>query len=53
MTTVAFCYLVGLLFLANSTEAHTPFLVAADTVLALFYIVAGSVAGWQNARHDD
>lgn len=53
MAVVAFCYLMGLILIGNSAEVKTPFLVAADSLLAIIYIVAGSVAGWQNARNDE
>lgn len=53
MLAAVYCYLLGLLFLGNAGEAHTPALVILDWVAALVYILAGSVTGWQAARADD
>jgi hypothetical protein len=54
MLSVAFAYLVGMVLIADSTAPHLPlWLQVVNVCLGLWFIIAGSIAGWQRARQDD
>lgn len=52
MFQVIYCYALGLVWLANAGEAQSPFLVAADWVLGVWFVLLGSFVGWFRARSE-
>lgn len=47
---VLFTYAIGLVFIGNTFEVQSLFLVWVNWVLAVFFIGAGSYNGWVEAR---
>lgn len=52
MLQVIYCYLLAILGIVNSRQIEEPVLSAVNVVVAVFFLVVGSIAGWQFARRD-
>jgi hypothetical protein len=50
MFAVVLCYAVAILLLANAGTVNSTPLYWIDWVMAIYFAIIGSVAGWQNAR---
>ena len=51
---VAFAYFVGMLLIADSTIPNQPWWITwANGLAGLWFVVAASITGWQNARSND
>lgn len=47
---ILFAYFVGLVLVASAGEVHSLFLVWANWILGVLFVVSASYAGWQLAR---
>lgn len=52
MFAVIFAYLVGVLLIGNSTVVPHQWLQIVDAVAGIWFVIAGSVAGWQHFNRD-
>ena len=52
MTVVVINYLFAMLGIVNSQHVQEPVLAIINVAAAVFFLVAGSIAGWQFARRD-
>jgi hypothetical protein len=50
MAQAGFAYLVAILLLANSVNGVPAWLQITDVVVAVYFAVVGSIAGWLAAR---
>jgi len=48
-----YAYGSAILVFGMTAEVHTPFLKVAGTGYAIWLVVAGSIMGWNAARHSD
>lgn len=52
MFAVIFAYLVGILFIGNSTIVPNQALQVIDLLVGVWFVIAGSITGWQHANRD-
>lgn len=52
MGQVIYCYAIGLLWLANAGAVQSPWLVAANWAMGIYFVVLGSLVGWFKARSE-
>jgi hypothetical protein len=52
MFAVIFAYLMGILLIGNSTVVSIPALQWVDLISGVWFVIAGSIAGWQYANRD-
>lgn len=52
MLQVVYCYLLGTLAVVNSQHVQEPVLAVVNLLVAGYFLVVGSIAGWQQARRD-
>lgn len=53
MLQVVYCYGFGLLGFVNSVNTPSLALQIVNVLAGGFFLVIGSIAGWQHARRDD
>ena len=53
MFAVLFAYAVGILLIADSLHTAPWWLSAANVVAGVWFVIAGSIAGWRLSRGDD
>jgi hypothetical protein len=46
-----FTYVIALLLFANAGQSPNTFLFWADWVVGVYFVIVGSLAGWQAARN--
>ena len=48
-----YAYASAILVFGMTAEVHSPFLKVAGTTYGIWLVIAGSIVGWNAARHSD